>query len=60
MPSSIVTKAREQEDPAQDQDSIINEEDDYDDYEDYLDDELNDADMWDSATGGRGHKKVSP
>lgn len=27
--------------------------DDYDDYEDYLDDELNDADMWDNATGGK-------
>ncbi|KAI7906912.1 RIO1 family-domain-containing protein [Cokeromyces recurvatus] len=25
--------------------------DDYDDYDDYLDDELNDADMWDTATG---------
>ncbi|ORX45479.1 Serine/threonine-protein kinase Rio1 [Hesseltinella vesiculosa] len=24
---------------------------DYDDYDDYLEDELNDADMWDSATG---------
>jgi hypothetical protein len=26
--------------------------DDYDDYDDYLDDELNDTDMWDNATGG--------
>lgn len=26
--------------------------DDYDDYDDYLDDELNDTDMWDDATGG--------
>ncbi|CEP13422.1 hypothetical protein [Parasitella parasitica] len=25
--------------------------DDYDDYDDYLDDELNDTDMWDNATG---------
>ncbi|KAI8885561.1 Serine/threonine-protein kinase Rio1 [Backusella circina FSU 941] len=27
------------------------EYDDYDDYDDYLEDELNDADMWDTATG---------
>ena len=26
---------------------------DYDDYDDYLDDELNDTDMWDNATGGK-------
>lgn len=25
---------------------------DSDDYDDYLDDELNDTDMWDNATGG--------
>ena len=28
------------------------EYDDYDDYDDYLDDELNENDMWDNATGG--------
>lgn len=27
--------------------------DDYDDYDDYLDDELNDTDLWDNATGGK-------
>lgn len=49
----VVTERLEQQDPVQDQDIILNEEEeDYDDYDDYLDDELNDADMWDSATGG--------
>lgn len=28
------------------------EYEDFDDYDDYLDDELNDTDMWDDATGG--------
>lgn len=27
-------------------------EEEYDDYDDYLDDELNENDMWDNATGG--------
>lgn len=31
---------------------MIDDDDDYDDYEDYLDDELNDTDLWDNATGG--------
>jgi RIO kinase 1 len=31
------------------------EYDDYDDYDDYLDDELNDTDMWDNATGGKSN-----
>lgn len=53
MPLPVVTERLEQQDPVQDQDIILNEEEeDYDDYDDYLDDELNDADMWDSATGG--------
>ncbi|KAL1935978.1 hypothetical protein VTP01DRAFT_112 [Rhizomucor pusillus] len=52
MPLPVVTERLEQQDPVQDQDIILNEEEeDYDDYDDYLDDELNDADMWDSATG---------
>ncbi|KAI8085905.1 RIO1 family-domain-containing protein [Gilbertella persicaria] len=37
-----------------DERDLQNEEeeyDDYEDYEDYLDDELNDTDMWDNATG---------
>jgi hypothetical protein len=33
------------------------EYEDYDDYDDYLDDELNDTDMWDNATGGKKKKK---
>ncbi|KAG2199979.1 hypothetical protein INT47_000329 [Mucor saturninus] len=40
------------------QDTLVDQEqeveedyDDYDDYDDYLDDELNDTDMWDDATG---------
>ena len=32
-------------------------EEDFDDYDDYLDDELNDTDLWDNATGGKPKKK---
>ncbi|GAA5801940.1 hypothetical protein HPULCUR_007398 [Helicostylum pulchrum] len=32
-------------------DQPVEEYEDYDDYDDYLDDELNDTDMWDDATG---------
>lgn len=32
---------------------VEEEYEDYDDYDDYLDDELNDTDMWDDATGGK-------
>lgn len=42
------------EDTLVDQEQVVNEEyEDYDDYDDYLDDELNDTDMWDDATGGK-------
>ncbi|KAI8642633.1 RIO1 family-domain-containing protein [Parasitella parasitica] len=34
-----------------DEELAVEEFDDYDDYDDYLDDELNDTDMWDNATG---------
>lgn len=34
-------------------DQPVEEYEDYDDYDDYLDDELNDTDMWDDATGGK-------
>jgi RIO kinase 1 len=37
-----------------DQEELYQEDyEDYDDYDDYLDDELNDTDMWDNATGGK-------
>ncbi|KAI7860464.1 RIO1 family-domain-containing protein [Circinella umbellata] len=45
------------EDACEQEESIIKqqqeeeEEEDYDDYDDYLDDELNDTDLWDNATG---------
>jgi len=38
---------------AEDNEELLEEDyEDYDDYDDYLDDELNDTDMWDNATGG--------
>ncbi|CAO3651265.1 unnamed protein product [Mucor fragilis] len=37
---------------AEDNEALAEEDyEDYDDYDDYLDDELNDTDMWDNATG---------
>ena len=41
---SVIEKQQQQRDE---------EEEDYDDYDDYLDDELNDTDLWDNATGGK-------
>jgi RIO kinase 1 len=40
-------------------DEEYDEYEEYDDYDDYLEDELNDADMWDNATGGKkGHSQL--
>ena len=47
------TRELSTETQAEDNEELLEEDyEDYDDYDDYLDDELNDTDMWDNATGG--------
>ncbi|KAI9264897.1 RIO1 family-domain-containing protein [Phascolomyces articulosus] len=54
---SIESTSRKEPAPEQFEDAIeepttvVEEEEDFDDYDDYLDDELNDTDLWDNATG---------
>ncbi|KAG2209004.1 hypothetical protein INT45_004659 [Circinella minor] len=44
---SIIVQQQQQQEEEEEEE----EEEDYDDYDDYLDDELNDTDLWDNATG---------
>lgn len=51
--TDLKEQAEINQDPLVDQQALdIADYDDSDDYDDYLDDELNDTDMWDNATGG--------